>query len=85
MFESFTQTASPLLKNGMEHSERLHFLLTQLLAGTPLDIVLNTRDGEGLETHDYGDRPASGDEDGRMHHGSLVLPFHHRHNLLRTA
>ena len=85
---SCIQTVSPVLKKGMEHastsdvawsasvtdpnlvkeSARLHYMLTQLMAGAPLDIVLNTA----------WRRLASGDEDGRMHHGNLALPHHRR-------
>merc|ERR1712085_208776 len=30
-------------------SRQLHYMLTQLLSGTPLDIALNVGEGEGLE------------------------------------
>ena len=60
-----------LVKDG----ECLRHMLTQLLAGAPLDIVLIAGGGGGLETSDYGVRPATSHVDGRIHHGNLALPF----------
>ena len=42
-------SASVTDPNVVKESARLHYMLTQLMAGAPLDIVLNTGAGEGLE------------------------------------